>query len=63
MNALLVLGYIAGLLYGLLIDGTFLKIYFALIIFYMIVFQNLLINKKHTTLRKNILVTSWGGKS
>lgn len=61
MNAFLVLGFIAGILYGIFIDGTFFKIYFALIMFYFVVFNNLLINKKDYTKRKNILATTWNG--
>ncbi len=61
MNALFGIGVVSGIIYGLFIDGTFFKIYFAILLFYTIVFNNLLINKKQTTKRKNISATTWGG--
>lgn len=38
MNALIILGIIAGIIYGLFIDGTFFKIYFALVVAYIVIF-------------------------
>jgi hypothetical protein len=63
MNALMCLGLIAGILYGIFVDGTYFKIYFALVIIYTVVFNNLLVNKKDITKRKNILVTTWNGNT
>lgn len=62
MNALIVLGFIAAILYGIFIDGTFFKIYFALIAIYTVIFQFIFINRSHFTKRKNITVATWGGK-
>ncbi len=62
MNAFFGIGFVTAILYGILVDGTYLKIYFALTLIYIVVFNNLLINKKHFTKRKNINVTSWCGK-
>ena len=61
-NALIGIGFVAGVVYGILIDGTFFKIYFTLILVYMIVVENFLINKKDFNKRKNINVTSWNRK-
>jgi hypothetical membrane protein len=59
MNALFGVGAVSGLLYGIFVDGTYFKIYIAVLIFYTVVFNNLLVNKKHVTKRKNIMVTTW----
>jgi hypothetical protein len=56
------IGFLSGIVYGIWIDGTFFKIYFTILALYTIVFNNLLINKKQTTKRKNIAATSWCGK-
>ena len=61
-NAFIGIGFVAGVLYGVLIDGTFLIIYLTLILVYMIVVENFLINRKDFNKRKNINVTSWNGK-
>ena len=61
-NAFIGIGFVAGVLYGILIDGTFLIIYLTLILVYMIVVENFLINRKDFNKRKNINVTSWNGK-
>ena len=61
MNALFGVGAVSGLLYGIFVDGTYFKIFIAVLIFYTVVFNNLLVNKKHTTKRKNIMVTTWSG--
>ncbi len=60
MNALFGVGAISGVLYGIFVDGTYFKIFFAVLAFYTIVFNNLLVNKKQTTKRKNIMGTTWG---
>ena len=61
-NAFIGIGFVAGVLYGILIDGTFLIIYLTLILVYMIVVENFLISRKDFNKRKNINVTSWNGK-
>lgn len=61
-NAFIGIGFVAGVLYGILIDGTFLIIYITLILVYMIVVENFLISRKDFNKRKNINVTSWNGK-
>lgn len=63
MNALFGVGAISGVLYGIFVDGTYFKIFFAVLAFYTIVFNNLLVNKKQTTKRKNIMGTTWGAPS
>lgn len=61
MNALLGLGILAGIIYGIFIDGTYFKLYFGLVLIYHILTQYVLINRKELTKRKGILVTSWDG--
>jgi Ca2+/Na+ antiporter len=61
-NAMIGIGFLSGIVYGIWIDGTFFKIYFTILALYTIVFNNLLINKKQTTKRKNIAATSWCSK-
>ena len=63
MNALIGVGFVAGICYGILVDGTYFKIYFAVLALYTVVCNYLSIDKKHFTKRKNINVTSWSGKS
>ena len=61
MNAFIILGFIAAILYGLFVDGTYFKIYFALIAIYIVFFQFIFINRSHLTKRKNITAVTWGG--
>jgi len=61
MNALNFLFIIAGIIYGVFVDGTFWKIYLALVAGYtvvMIAYRN----QKDNTKRRNILISSWSGK-
>lgn len=60
MNAFFGIGIVSGLVYGIIVDGTYWKIFFAIMLFYIVVFNNLLVDKSHVTTRKNINVTSWG---
>eukprot|EP00347_Sterkiella_histriomuscorum_P023920 403332930 len=60
MNAFIILGFIAAILYGLFVDGTYFKIYFALIAIYIVFFQFIFINRSHLTKRKNITAVTWG---
>jgi hypothetical protein len=62
MNALFGVAVVTGLIYGIFVDGTYFKIYLAVLAFYTIVFNHLLINKKQTTKRKNIMITTWNCK-
>ena len=62
MNALFGVAVVTGLIYGIFVDGTYFKIYLAVLAFYTIVFNHLLIHKKQTTKRKNIMITTWSCK-
>jgi hypothetical protein len=62
MNALFGVAAISGVVYGILVDGTYFKIFFAILAFYTVVFNYLLVDHKQTTRRKNINVTAWNGK-
>lgn len=60
MNALIILGFLAGIIYSILFNRTFLVIYIGLVVGYTVMVEGFCINKKHVTKRKNIAVTSWG---
>lgn len=62
MNALIVLGFIAAILYGIFIDGTFFKIYFSLVFLYTVFFNYIFIRRSDLTKRKNITAVTWSGK-
>jgi undecaprenyl pyrophosphate phosphatase UppP len=61
MNAMITIGFIAAIFYGILVDGTFFKIYFVLLAIYTIGFKMLFIDSSHYNKRKNMNVTSWNG--
>ena len=61
MNALWGLFILAGIIYGLFIDGTFWKIYLVLVILYY-VFTMLYRDGRDNILRKTIMISTWGGK-
>jgi uncharacterized membrane protein YfcA len=61
MNALNFLFILAGFFYGIFIDGTFLKIYFALVAVYTVIVL-LTRNQKENVKRKNIMISTWSGK-
>lgn len=63
MNALIVIGFISAIIYGILVDGTFFKIYFALVALYTVIFQFVFINRKQIIKRKNITVSTWAGNA
>ena len=63
MNALIIIGFIAAIFYGIFVDGTYFKIYFTLLFLYTVICNHLLINKNDISKRRNILVTSWNGTS
>jgi len=49
--------FVAGAIYGVFIDGTFWKIYFALVALYLcFVLMN---TTKENTKRKNIMISTW----
>jgi hypothetical protein len=54
---------LTAILYGIFIDGTFFKLYFVLLAIYTVVCNNLCINKKQITKRRNITITTWDGNS
>ena len=61
MNALIILGFLAAIIYGLLIDGTYFKIYLGLVLIYTVIFNFILIRRKDFTKRKNITAVTWNG--
>jgi len=63
MNAMFGVGIVAAIVYGLLIDGTYLMIYFACLAFYTYFFTYLMIDRKHFSTRKIVNLTSWNGKT
>ena len=63
MNAFFGIVILTAILYGIFIDGTFFKLYFVLLAIYTVVCNNLCINKKHITKRRNITITTWDGNS
>ena len=58
-NALIIIGFISGILYGILVDGTFFKIYFALLAFYTVVFGHFLVDRRFIAKRKVLTMTTW----
>jgi hypothetical protein len=62
MNALQGCSVAAAVIYGLFVDGTYFKIFLAIVAIYTLVTQVLLKKPKDITKRKNIMVASWGGK-
>ena len=63
MNALIVLAILTGIFYGIFIDGTFFKIYFALLVIYHVLTQVIFVNKKDIIKRKKITITTWDAPS
>ena len=59
VNALLVIGCISGILYGIFVDGTYFKIFFALLAIYTVVFGHFLVDRRDATKRKNMNITCW----
>lgn len=62
MNALFGISIFTAILYGIFVDGTYFKIYFAVLALYYLVTQVILKNTKNITKRKNIMVATWSGK-
>jgi len=63
MNALIILGFISAMLYGILIDGTYFKIYFAVIAIYTVIFQFIFVDRRNLPRRKNITAVTWASKN
>lgn len=61
MNALLVLLILAGLIYGVIVDGTFWKIYGIIVTAYL-VFVLWQRDPKENPKRKTILASTWSRK-
>ena len=61
MNALIGLMILAGILYGILVDGTFWKIYSVLVTLYLI-FVLMYREKRTNVKRKTILMSTWDRK-
>lgn len=61
MNALIGLGFISAMLYGLFVDGTYFKIYFTLVFLYTVIFNFIFIRRTDFIKRKNITAVTWGG--
>ena len=59
MNALIILGFLAGVIYGIFVNCTFMMIYLAIVVAYTVMVEFFWVDKKHVTKRKNIAVTSW----
>ena len=61
MNAFIGLLILCGIIYGIFIDGTFWKLYGALVLawFIIVILRN---NTRENTKRKSILVSTWGSK-
>ncbi len=62
MNALIILGFLAAIIYGIFIDGTYFKIYFALVLLYTVIFNYVFIRRSDLIKRKNITAVTWSGK-
>jgi hypothetical protein len=58
MNAMLVIGMIASVIYGVLVDGTWFKIYFILLFSYYVLTQIGRANKQNTR-RTKINIATW----
>ena len=61
MNALLALLIVAGMLYGVLFDATFWKIYFVLVLCYLL-FVVMYTNRRDNPKRRTLTIATWGRK-
>lgn len=59
MNALMGVGIVAGVIYNMLVDGTYFKIYLACLFTYYILTQHIFLNKGDVTRRKKIMISTW----
>lgn len=63
MNALLATNIVAGALYGIFVDSTYIYIYLAVLIPFTVVTQFLMRNLKEHTKRKGTQIATWGHPS
>lgn len=61
MNPLIGLLILTGILYGLFIDGTFWKLYAAVVCVYFVIVM-MQRNSRENGKRKTILISTWGCK-
>ncbi len=61
-NALIGLGILSACIYWALVDGTYFKIYLAVIAVYTLVTQFLLKDFKANHKRRQITICTWNGK-
>ena len=61
MNAFYGIGIVSSVVYGMLVDGTYWKIYTVLTVLYL-VFVLCSRNKRDNPKRKTIMAATWNGK-
>ena len=61
MNALWGIGLASNILYGVFVDGTYWKIYFALLALYTVLFFSQRVTRDNGK-RKTIMISTWNGK-
>ena len=61
MNALWGIGLASNILYGVFVDGTYWKIYFALLALYTVFFFSQRVTRDNGK-RKTIMISTWNGK-
>ena len=59
MNALIVIGIISFIIYSVLVDGTFFKIYIPLVLLYWLVTHFMFNEPDHMWKRRRITISSW----
>jgi hypothetical protein len=62
MNTFFGIGILAAIIYGLLVDGMYFKIYAVLLVAYVVIFQFIFLNRGDITKRKNLTIATWGRK-
>jgi hypothetical protein len=60
MNAMAVIAIISAIIYGIIVDGTYFKIYFILLSAYY-VFTQIGNNYRYNTKRTKINISTWNG--
>ena len=63
LNAIYGSSLVAGILYGVFVDSTFIKLFFAIFIPYTVVTQFFMRNLKDHTKRKGTQISTWGHPS
>lgn len=61
MNALWGIGLVSNMVYGVFVDGTYWKIYFALLAAYTVFFFTQRVTRDNGK-RKTIMISTWNGK-